>query len=204
MSSTIIPPEIPPADPATYQFTDPDTGSPLHNPSHAQLHTKINTAVENLNTRVAVTEASVNSIWPEVNQARMVAHAWLVPGTLDEANNGKLLMPPLWNLTGRSVLFYAATASVFTAPLGRSIEVELWTGSEITGELLDADSASMILKTPLVIPAGQFTSNTATMISSGFADQAHQAVNDWVAAVVTQVGTTNPGADLTVQLNRLL
>jgi hypothetical protein len=203
---SIIPPEIPITipNPADYVFTDPSTTQKLDNPSHSQLHTKINDAVETLNGRVSITETNVNKIWPQIEQARLVANTWLVHGQLvDEEIAGKLMLPPIWNVTARPVLFDAARATVYTAPLGQEISIDIVTGPTITGELPD-DTAHSILNEPLTIAPGTFTSDIITRISNGFIPNAFHAVGWYVAAVVSTVGTTAPGADLTIQLNRML
>lgn len=201
---SIVPPEIPPADPAFYVFTDPATGSPLNDPSHSGLHSRINTAVENLNSRVSVVEGHVNDLWPEVQQARLAAHEWPVRGALNGADNNKLLMPILWNMTGRVVQFQAAKLTVFTPPVGQAIIVDIVTGTTIAGGVLNTGTMASILDAPMTIIPGEFTSGTVTQAGGGFAGTGVHAVNDFVVAVILQVGTTDPGADLTIQLNRLL
>lgn len=201
---TIVPTPIPPADEGLYMFADPTTTDPLNAPSHSGLHSRVHTAVENLNIRVGVTEDSINDIWPQIDQARLAAHQWVVRGPLVEADNNKLLMPIIWNMTGRTVLFSAARATVYTPPQGRDLQVNIYTGHDLDGAILNTALASSILDAPLTIPAGQYTSPIATLAGGGFADNAFQAVNNYVVAVVTQVGTTVAGGDLTIQLNRLL
>ena len=199
---TIVPTPIPTPDNGLYAFTDPGAGSRLNTPSHSDLHTRINTATENLHARVTNVEQSVNSIWPEVDRARLAAHMWDVPGTLDEANNNKLIMPIIWNMTGRTVLFSAAKLTVFTPPQGSSITMDIFNGHDLDGSLLNTGLATSILKSPLTIPSGAYVSNSIG--ASGFKDNAFHAVDNYVVAVVAQVGSTTPGADLTIQLNRLL
>jgi hypothetical protein len=199
---TIVPTPIPNPDNGLYLFTDPSAGSKLNTPSHADLHTKLNTASENLHARLTTVEQNVNNLWPQVDQARLAAHMWDVPGVLDEANNNKLIMPIIWNMTGRTVLFSAAKVTVFTPPVGRAITVDIFTGHNLDGPILNTGLATSILKTPLTVPVGAYYSSSIG--TNGFKDNAFHAVDNYVVAVVTQVGSTTPGADLTIQLNRLL
>jgi hypothetical protein len=208
---SIIPPEIPVAPFAPYDIADPATANKLDNPSHSAVHTKTNAAVEALHGRVAVTESGINSIWPQMEvlrqegeRARLAAHMWTVPGPLDELTLNSALLPPIWNMTGRSVLFSAARATVYTPPQGKEIKIEIWAGTEITGKIPDTTNMHMVLAAPLTIPVNSYTSDMLTIDGGGFAVNAFHAQGEVLIAIVTQVGDTAPGADLTIQLNRML
>jgi hypothetical protein len=199
---TIVPTPIVSPDPADYEITDPSSTSLLNVPSHAGLHAQANDAVQLLNGRVTVIEQNVNNLWPQVQQARLVATTWLVPGTLSAANNNKLLLPLIWNMTGRAVDFSAAKITIFTPPTGAPITVDILTGTTLSGGMVDVVATDSILTTPLSIPVGEFYSAEITAAGSGFVGQ--HGVGTYVVAAVTGVGSGTAGADLTIQLNRLL
>jgi len=196
---TIVPAPIVSPDAAAYEIPDPAAGSLLNDPSHSGLHSQTNDAVQLLNGRVTVVETNVNNLWPQVQQARLVATTWLVPGTLLAANNNKLLLPLIWNMTGRSVDFAAAKLTVFTPPTGSAITVDIITGTTlVAGGVIDTASTDSILTAPLSIPVGELYSAEVTTFVGV------HAVGTYVVAAVTGVGSTDAGADLTIQLNRLL
>jgi hypothetical protein len=186
---------------------DIDSISPLTNPSHSQLHNTTNRAVLDLNQRVIMTEDIIRGLTApsgSIQQARLAAHEWAVPGPLQENQTHRILIPLIWNLTGRNVEFQAAKITVLT-PADEDIKVDIVVGSELTGPEHDHDDGTQtsIFKsgTELVIPAGQYFS--PTLVASDF--EGVHPTNTYVAAFVEEIGTdAAPGADLTIQLNRNL
>jgi hypothetical protein len=177
----------------TYALDAPDPNSPLADPSHAGLHQAENTAINLLSQRIGVFENAAPELASDLQQARLAAHEWPVRGTLMVDN--RLLMPVIWNLTGHAVQFDAAKLSVFIPG-----------GTLSSGDYDIGNTQSSILGAgKLVIPAGEYSSVTVTADGAGGGFVGNMPIDTYVAAVLTQVGSLSaPGADLTIQLNRLL
>jgi hypothetical protein len=193
--------------PAPFDYdlpTNVDTNSPLVNPSHSELHNDVNRAALDLNNRLNAVELMLAGLTAEtgpIQQARLVAHEWIVRGPLAAAQTQMILIPPIWNITGRPVTFEGAKATVLTAA-DADIVVDMVIGATLTGPAHDTGgSQTSILKVPLKIAAGAYYS--ATIGQADFVG--NQPVNTYVAAFVSSIGSTDaPGADLTIQLNRSL
>jgi len=182
--------------------TNIDTITPLSNPSHSALHNATNLAVNDLADRVGHLEqiiAGLTAPSGSIEQARLAAHQWVLRGDLDDTVVDVLLLPMIWNLTGRTVTFEAAKATILT-PAVDDTEIDIVVGSDLTGPTFDTNTQTSVLKAPLVVPAGQAFS--VSLSESDFAGQ--HPVNTYVTAYVKTVGTGAPGVDLVVQLNRNL
>jgi len=185
--------------------TNVDTTSPLIDPSHSELHNNVNRAASDLNARVSHLELILAGLTaPEgtIQQARLVAHQWIVRGELTPEQTHMVLIPPLWNITGRASTFNAAKATVLV-PADADILVNMVIGAELSGPEHDHDSGTQtnILKTPLVIPAGEYYSQTIG--PSDFVGD--HPTETYIAAFVDSIGSSAArGADLTIQLNRSL
>jgi hypothetical protein len=191
-------------DPADYApMQKPQTGDPLHQPSHSGLHNRTGTQVQRLNERVTVVETHMNDAWDAVEGARLASHQWIVPGSLFDVPTLQLLMPIVWNGTDHQILYSAAKASIFDAA-DRDIKVMIYNGTTLDGGGLNKEITSPVLSRSLIIPAGQLTSPTFVQ-PNDFVANAFHGPGSWVAAVIEQVGTEDmPGADLMIQLDRLL
>jgi hypothetical protein len=178
----------------------PKPTDPLTSPSHATEHTNLTLAATDLDTRLAQVEQNGLGYETDIEQARLVANTWMVRGALTTGNVNQLIIPLIYNLTDRPVRFEAAMASVLTAPVGAAILVDIVVCSTApTSALYDLTGPQdTILTSKLSIAAGSTTSAVARTFVGD------HAINRWVAAVVTQVGSGTAGSDLTVQLNRLL
>lgn len=186
-----------------------DTGptSSLTDPPHADLHNKTGLAVNDLGNRVATTETTLIALTAPngpIDQARLAAHQWVVRGPLLVAETHKILIPLIWNITGRNVEFEGVKITVLT-PADEEIKVDIVVGSTLTGPDHDHSGATQtsIFKTGKqpVIAAGQFFS--LTVPPDDF--QGNHPMNSYLAAFVEEVGsTTSPGRDLTIQINRSL
>jgi hypothetical protein len=185
--------------------TDVNTTSPLVDPSHSDLHNQTNNAVLDLNVRTSNLELLLSGLTApdgSIEQARLVAHQWAVKGPLTGITLDAVLIPLIWNITGRVVTFSAAKASVLT-PADADIVIDMVIGAEISGPMHDTTGGTQtsILQTPLVIPAGAYYS--ATLDKSGFVGD--HPIGSYIAAFVEGIGTAGaPGADLSIQLNRNL
>src|SRR3954469_1428650 len=182
--------------------TNVDTTSPLVDPSHSELHNTTNRAVLDLNNRVGTLEqvlAGLTMPSGSIEQARLAAHQWVGRGLLSADQT--ILMPLIWNMTGRSVTFQAAKATVLT-PANADIEVDIVIGSVLTGPTYDVSTQSSILQAgKMVITPGEYFS--ASLGQSDFGTE--QAVGTYIAAYIEKTGSVgSPGADLTLQLNRNL
>jgi hypothetical protein len=202
---SIIPTEkIPVAPYESYVIPKPSSDQKLDAPSHSELHTELSEAVRLLHLRMdTVEQEHINLLWPQVEQSRKSANTWVIPGQLSAEVVGPLLLPPLWNLTGRSVLFDAVRATAYTEPLGQDIIIDILTGPEITGPLKVSSMHSIFKPTQrLTIPVGGNVSPIMSQLTNGFADGAHHAIGEVVVVQILQIGTDAPGADLTIQLLR--
>lgn len=181
--------------------TNVDTTSPLVNPSHSDLHNSTNAAVLDINNRLATLElflAGLTAPNGTLEQSRMVAHQWVLRGNLVADN--VLLLPMIWNLTGRVVQYRAAKVSLMGAA-DTDVEVDIVNGAALTGPSFDPVTQTSILKTgKIVVPAGQHTS--ASLGASDFVGD--QPIGSYVVAYVKRVGSSTPGSDLVIQLNRYL
>jgi hypothetical protein len=183
-------------------LANPSTTSPLTNPSHAQLHTDTNTAVVGLGMRLDALEGAVPRTAQDIEHARLAAHQWTLRGDL--VPDHKMLLPIIWNITGRTVTFEAAKITVLT-PADADVVVDIVVGTALDGPMHDHDSGlqTSILKTPLVIPAGAFFSPTVSKVNDDFVGV--QLPETYLAAFCEGAGSPGaPGRDLTIQLNRLL
>jgi hypothetical protein len=185
-----------------YVLDTPRSNSPLDTPSHSALHGSENAAIHDLHTRVKTIEDSAAGTASAIQLARRAAHEWALRGPIMAGD--QLLLPILWNITGQPVLYDALKATVFTPPQDSDIIIDIVNGAVLAGDKVDyALQHSILSAGELRIPLGQFTSNTIS--GTGFAGDATHGVNTYVAAVIKQSGgNTQPGADLTIQLNRLL
>lgn len=179
----------------TKPLTDPATLG------HANLHDRVSASIENLRAAVAALVEAGPQVAADIDQARLSALVWTVPGNLVAAP-GVLLLPVLWNLTGRAVEFEAARISCFTPPAGSDVLVDLVVSGEISSGThtmnLDPSLMTKITAAPLRIVAGTNFSDAATAFAT------NQPRNSYVGAVVRAVGSSQPGANLTIQLNRKL
>jgi hypothetical protein len=180
--------------------TNVDTTSPLTDPSHSTLHNDANRGVNDLADRMVHLEqviAGLTAPQGTIEQARLNASEWVVRG--DVVADGALLLPMVWNMTGRSVTFQAAKATLLT-PAEDDVEVDIVVGSELAGPEFDDTTQTSVLKAPLVVRAGE-----AFSVSLGPDDfDGQHPVNSYVAAYVKTVGAGAPGVDLVIQLNRNL
>jgi len=179
----------------TVTLTNPDPTDPLSTPSHASLHVSTNNAISSLTSRVGFIESSRAGVAEDIEQARRVSNTWVVHDELTVSD--RPVMPLLWNLTTRSVEYESARLSVLIPPAGGDIVVEIQDGGDETS---DPTSISAGAIATLTIPDGEYFSAPFT---SGFVS-AMQEPNHYLQVVVTAVGATFAGSDLTVQLNRLL
>ena len=206
---TTLPPVGPDVD---YALVDPSPTSLLTEPSHSTLHSDVNYAVRSLDDRLARVEQNLLYLVGDaqtkgqMEQARRAAHEWVVRGPL--VKDDKLLLPIIWNLTGRAVKYEAAKATVYGTSGSSSILIDIVSGTDLVSDSYDPGTQSSIFKAGgLYIPAGQTTSatvlSTDTGPSEGFVGD--MPINSYLAAVIRQVGSgAQPGRDLTIQLNRLL
>ena len=183
--------------------TNIDTISPLTNPSHSTLHNDANYAINDLADRVAHLEqiiAGLTAPQGSIEQARLAAHEWVARGDLDSSVVGVLLIPMIWNMTGRTVTFQAAKATILT-PAENDVDIDIVVGSQLNGPDFDSGTQTSVLKAgKLTVPAGE-----AFSVSLGPSDfTGQQPVNSYIAAYVQAVGGGAPGVDLVVQLNRNL
>jgi hypothetical protein len=203
---TTLPPVGPDVD---YALTDPSPTSLLTEPSHSTLHGDVNYAIRSLDDRVNRVEQNVTyMVKPKgaIEQARRAAHEWAVRGPL--VKNDKLLLPILWNLTGQAVTYEAVKATVYTPSASSDILIDIVSGTDLANDSYDPGTQSSIFKAGgLYITAGQTTSvtvlSTDTGATGGFVGDMPNG--SYLAAVIRQVGSVaQPGADLTIQINRLL
>ena len=178
----------------TINSTDPLSKAP----GHAAQHNAVNGSVANLSSRVGNLEAAGPPLVTAVQQARRTAHEWVVRGGLVFDNN--LLLPILWNLTAETVEYEAAKMTVYTPSTGSSIKVDLVAGDFIASGKYISDNMATVLTAPMEILVSAHESRFYT--SADFTTD--MAPNTFLAAYITQVGSGTPGADLTIQLNRLL
>jgi len=196
-------PPVLPDDYVTPTAEKPSTGDPLDQPSHSGLHNRASTLVQRLNERLMVVETNINQIWPQVENARLASHQWTIPGSLGGVLTGQMLLPIVWNGSDHTVLFSAAKVTMYDIA-DQDVMVNLHVGTTLTGGGLDADLAPSILTYPMVVEAGQLTSPLYTY-EEHFVVNSFHPQGTYVAAVIEQVGTPDmPGADLTIQLDRLL
>jgi hypothetical protein len=203
---TTLPPIGPDVD---YRLDDPSPTAPLSgsttDPAHASLHSDVNYAVRSMDDRLSRVEENLSYLMMPnggVEQARRAAHEWVVRGPL--VKDDQLLLPIIWNMTGRALTYEAAKATVYTPSGGSDILVDIVTGTDLIGSSYDPGTQSSILAGGgLRIPVGQLTSATVLSSANGFVGS--MTNNSYLAAVITQVGSAgSPGADLTIQINRLL
>jgi hypothetical protein len=185
-------------------LNQPNATDPLTAPPHATEHKNTALAITELDGRLTAVEAAAPATALNIEQARLVASIWTIRSTLTSGNLNKLIIPLVWNLTDRPVRFEAAMISVLTPPAGASILVDIVVCASpptSDGYDLSGPQDTILSGGKLTIAAG---STTSTVVRSGGGFIGDHAVGRWVAAVVTQIGSTTPGSDLTVQLNRLL
>lgn len=176
---------------------------PLSGPSHAGQHNALNGSVANLTATVKTLTDAVPGNAEAVQQARRAAHEWVIRGPLITGSD--LLLPVLWNMTGHPVQYEAAKLTVYTPPADTDIIVDIVTGSGVASGQYDEGTMTTILAEKLVIPAGEHESRFYYGLALGDDFVGEQAVENFLAAYVYQVGSeAGPGADLTIQLNRLL
>jgi hypothetical protein len=196
-------PEIKPD--VDYPLARPTGSNPLTNPSHSELHSSTSTAIESIDNRLEILETIVKAITaPDGNiaQARLAAHEWAVHGQLDPVQNNMLLIPLIWNITGRTVKFDGAKATLLTEA-DANVVIDIVIGAELSGPEHDESGGTQttILTSQLVIPAGELVSQT---LGPGDFSTDH-SINTYVGAFVESIGSASaPGGDLTIQLNRLL
>ena len=210
---TTLPPIGPDVD---YALKDPSPTAPLSgsttDPAHAGLHTDTNYAIHSLNDRLGNVEENVlylvgdSQTKGQMEQARRAAHEWVLRGPL--VKDDKLLLPILWNLTGRAVSYEAAKATVYGASGSSSILIDIVSGTDLVSDSYDPGTQTSIFKAGgLYILAGQTTSATVKSTDTGSGEGFVGDMQDgsYLAAVIRQVGSgAQPGRDLTIQLNRLL
>jgi hypothetical protein len=188
----------------SYNLPDPDPTSQLVEPSHADLHTATNHAVQDITNRIVALETAVTTTTApggSIEQARLATSTWTIFGALVPENVNLILSPVIWNITDRPSAFSAAKAAVMLPPNGSDILIDIVTSPLLDGNAYDyVQAQTSILLQRLVIPAGQTTS--VTLGPSNFVGE--HIRDTWVGAAVTQIGSTDPGYDLTIQLNRLL
>jgi hypothetical protein len=207
---TTLPPIGPDVD---YALVDPSPTAPLSgtadDPAHASLHSDVNYAIRSLDDRLMRVEQNVTQLVKpkgSVEQARRAAHEWTVRGPL--VKDDKLLLPILWNMTGQAVTYEAAKATVYTPAASSNILIDIVNGTDLINDSYDPNTQTSIFKAGgLYIEAGQTTSvtvlSTDVGASAGFV--ADMPNGSYLAAVIRQVGSVaQPGANLTIQLNRLL
>lgn len=181
--------------------------APLNDPSHAALHNQTNTVLMGVDTRVGVLETTMEGLTEPggaIDQARLVANTWTVSGTLPSITGTvrKLIIPLLWNISGRNVEFEGAKLTMLTTA-DRAVIVNIVTGTSLTGAVYDPLTHTTILAAgkQLSIPVGARVS--AKLTADDFAGV--HGVDSYLAAYVEQIGTSSaPGGDLTIQLNRSL
>jgi len=193
----------------SYNLPDPDPNSQLVEPSHAQLHTATNHAINDITSRVVAVETAIAATTaPDgaIEQARLVANTWTVPGNLGEEHKNIILSPVLWNLGTRDATFDSAKASVMYPPVGGEIQIDIVRSAAlVSNEYGTGQAQTSILVQKLVIPDGANFSTT-TYGPDKFVGV--HTRDTWVSAVITSIGGTGAqqgtGYDLTIQLNRLL
>jgi len=180
--------------------------SPLTDPAHSTLHNDTGAAINSLHLRVSDTEEYLDElIEPDgpIDQARLVAHTFLFKGAVTTAamSTKPLILPIVWNVTGRTVVFWAAKATVFS-PANADLDIDVVVGSSVTGPNFDAGAHTSVLTAgKLTIPSGQYFSTTT--VEAGF--NASQPVESYMAVYVKDVhGATTAAVDLCVQVNRKL
>jgi len=177
--------------------------APLANPSHANQHLTVNGQVANLISKVDDLTAGALAAATSITQARRTTHEWVVRGPLVKSDG--LLLPILWNLTSQTVQYEAAKMTVYTPPVGASILVDLVAGDFIASGQYDSEIMESVLSAQLEIMDGDYESPFYYGASmQGDAFNTDMAPQTFLAAYITNVGSTTPGADLTIQLNRLL
>ena len=125
----------------------------------------------------------------------------MVRGQLTQGLTNTLLVPVLWNLTGRSVEYVAAKATNEMAA-DDDLIIDIVSGATLQGNTYNPDLHASVFKNgPMVIPAGEYFSPTVE--ANGFVADMPQET--YIAAVITQMGSSDaPGGSITVQINRLL
>ena len=89
-----------------------------------------------------------------------------------------LILPIVWNVTGRTVVFWAAKATVFS-PANADLDIDVVVGSSVTGPNFDAGAHTSVLTAgKLTIPSGQYFSTTT--VEAGF--NASQPVESYMMA----------------------
>jgi hypothetical protein len=184
-----------------YNLPSPDANDPLTDPPHATLHSSVNNAVNDLDRRVATIEDAAPDAAENVRQARLAAHTWMVRGALTQGLQDTLLVPVLWNLTGRTVEYAAAKVTVELAA-DADLIVDIVTGADLSGNAYSPDLHTSILKGgPMTVPAGEYVS--PSVAADGFVST--MAQETYIAAVITAMGSSDaPGGSITVQIDRLL
>jgi hypothetical protein len=181
--------------------------SALVDPSHSGEHNRTNTNIAVLRRDMDAQMLTSDAHSLAIDAARMVTEIWTVPGALvTPPSPPLLLLPVIWNLTDQQSVYVAAKATVFVAPQGQPILVDIVAGPTLVGGVYDPGNMRSILKTPMVIPPGNNSSITY------YADLAHGdfftttlPINNFVGVTVNQVGLDPEfGSDLIVQLNRKL
>jgi hypothetical protein len=184
-----------------YNLPMPDSNDPLTDPPHASLHQQANAAVNDLDSRVGAIEDQVPVTAENISQARLATHTVMVRGLLTQGLTNTLLVPVVWNLTGRTVSYVAAKATNEVAA-DADLVIDIVSGTELQGNTYNPDlHASVFNDGPMVIPAGEFASPTKT--ASSFV--ANMPQETYLTAVITQMGSSDsPGGSITVQIDRLL
>lgn len=174
----------------------------LAEPSHSDQHNQANSSLANLLSRVGALEGAVPNLVEEITQARRVAHEWVVRGPLVSGRN--FLLPVLWNLTSRAVQYEAAKMTVYTPPGVTSIKVDIVTGPHVGNGIFDTNQQmTTILSQKLEIAENEHESQFYYATDGAFVGEMPEEY--FLAAYIDTVGDADtPGADLTIQLNRLL
>lgn len=186
---------------AGYNLPTPSADDPLTDPPHSTLHSSTNSAVNDLDRRVGNIEDAAPDISVDITQARLASHTVMVRGALGQSLRSTLLVPVIWNLTGRMVTYQAAKATLTTAA-DADVVIDIVNGSTLDGPSYDEGlQTSVLADGPLVIRAGQFFSDSVDV--DGFVTV--QSVGTYVAVVIKELGSVDaPGGSLTVQFDRLL
>ena len=184
-----------------YNLPMPDSLDPQTDPPHATLHQQVNGAVNDLDSRVGTIEDQIPTSAENVSQARLATHTVMVRGLLTQGLTNTLLVPVVWNLTGRTVEYVAAKATNEVAA-DADLIIDIVSGAELQGNTYNPDLHASVFKDgPMVIPAGEFISPTKD--ASSFITTMPQET--YLAAVITQMGSSDsPGGSITVQIDRLL
>lgn len=95
-----------------------------------------------------------------------------------------------YNDTGGTRSVQSVRASVGTAPVGTALAIDVRKNGILAANTIFSTGS-------IVIAAGLFTSGASTAFNSG----SSLAVGDYLTVAITQVGSSTPGSDLTVQVN---